>query len=442
METLKSIVLKFANDWSMNLASMIAYSLITAIFPILLAILSLAGLFLNLAGPSYLHDVAQTINRVTVAVQIDVGPLLTNLVQLTGPLAIISLLALIWLGSNLFATMENAFSIIFRIRGRDLIPQRIMAVGMVLLLAVLLPLSLVAASLVTAGSDQFSALLPKRIGNTLSIIGPLTSLAVLWLLFLAIYVIVPNFEVRFRQAWRGALVATILFGATQLLFPLYFKLFLAGNIRYGALPASLLAVIIYLWFFALITVIGAQVNAVIMGLKSTQYDLARTFELAYKQQDQHVDKKRITTPTRLKRLRALLTGGRRSQAERTRTMAREHGDSALSGQGSNQHRRTPGQQRRHDTHGEEERQDVEQSQRMVAPTAAHEPQAALHGAVAVDADLPAHEDQNSSAQQQRKGARPAGRVRQLRQESVDPQHERGEQSDGQERADTHGHNDQ
>jgi len=50
-----------------------------------------------------------------------------------------------------------------------------------------LPLSLGAASLVTAGSDWFDRLVPKSVGVVLSYVGPLTSLGVLWLLFLAIW---------------------------------------------------------------------------------------------------------------------------------------------------------------------------------------------------------------------------------------------------------------
>ena len=307
----KEFILKFANDWSMNLASMIAYNLITAIFPILLAILSIVGMVLNVFANSHIQDVANALSRAFPEVlqnSIDVAGLLKSLINLTGPLALIALVALLWLGSNLFSNIENAFSIIFRIRGRDLVPQRLVAIGMVLVLTILLPVSLGASSLVTAGWDRFSHLLPRQAAGTLTIIGPVTSLGVLWLLFLVIYIVVPNFEVRFRQAWRGALVSAVLFGLLQLLFPLYFKIALSGNIRYGADAAGILVAIIWLWFFALITVIGAQINAFLMGLRATPYDLARTFELVYEQHDLEADTKRNATPTRLKKLRALLFG--------------------------------------------------------------------------------------------------------------------------------------
>jgi len=40
---------------------------------------------------------------------------------------------------------------------------------------------------------------------------------------------VPTIRVPFRDAWRGALTAAVLFALLQLLFPLYFKVFLHGN---------------------------------------------------------------------------------------------------------------------------------------------------------------------------------------------------------------------
>jgi uncharacterized BrkB/YihY/UPF0761 family membrane protein len=87
-----------------------------------------------------------------------------------------------------------------------------------------------------------------------------------------------------RHAWPGAVVAALLFALFDLLFPLYFQLFLHGNSRYGAVAASLLVLVAWLWFFALITVIGAQINAVAMGIKPTRYDLPRTLVQEYKQE--------------------------------------------------------------------------------------------------------------------------------------------------------------
>jgi uncharacterized BrkB/YihY/UPF0761 family membrane protein len=68
----------------------------------------------------------------------------------------------------------------------------------------------------------------------------------------------------------------------------------SGNIRYGA-AAAVLVVIIWLWIFALITVVGAQINAIAMGLQPMAYDLARTVELVYEDHDLEAHVKGIHT---------------------------------------------------------------------------------------------------------------------------------------------------
>ena len=289
MGTLKAFWQKFNNDWSMNLAGMLTYSLITTIFPLIIGIFSVAAIVLNLFAPGQIPALATELGKAlpgSVAgpgKAIDTSALLRGVIHISGPLAVISLAALLWTGSNLFTNMENAFSIVFRMPDRTFVPQRLMGMGMVIILAIMLPLSLAASGFITAGSATFSKVLPPPLGVLLSVVGPLTSLLILWALFLIIYKVVPNTHVPFALAWRGALVAAILFAILQLLFPLYFKFFLSGNAKYGAAAATILVVVAWLWLFALFTMIGAQVNAVAMGLKPSRFDLARTLCLDYRE---------------------------------------------------------------------------------------------------------------------------------------------------------------
>ena len=284
MNGVKTFLPKFGNDWSMNLVSMLTYSLITTLFPLLLGILTIAALILGNLSPQALDGVVSSINNTlpqNFQQVVDVRTIIKALKLSVGPLTVITLVSLLFTGSNLFTNMENAFSVIYRVKDRDFLPQRVMGMGMVLLLAILLPASLIAASLVTAGSSAFATVLPSQLGVVFSIIGPLTSLVILWLLFLSFYMIVPNLTVPFRNAWRGAAVAAVIFAIIQLLFPLYFKVFLSGNQKFGAAAASLLVLITWLWFFCLATVIGAQINAVVMGIKPLPYDVARTLADEY-----------------------------------------------------------------------------------------------------------------------------------------------------------------
>jgi membrane protein len=297
--TIKTFAQKFSNDWSMNMVSLLTYNLLTTIFPLLLAILTAALYVLGSLSPHAFHQVVANMGSALpsgLTAAININNLQKNLVHITGPLALISVAGLVWGGSNLFSSMENVFSIFFRTKGRDFLPQKLMAVGMVVILAILLPLSLAASSLVTASSSTFQSALPQPLSIVLSIVGPLTSLFVLWMLFLIIYMVVPNTKVPFRDAWRGAVGAALLFALFNLLFPLYFQLFLHGNSRYGAVAASLLVLVAWLWFFALITVIGAQINAVAMGIKPTRYDLPRTLVAEYEHELASPRKAPASTP--------------------------------------------------------------------------------------------------------------------------------------------------
>jgi membrane protein len=300
VNTIKALAQKFSNDWSMNMVSLLTYNLLTTIFPILLAILTAALYVLGSLSPQAFHAVVAKMSGALpggLTAAINLNTLQKNLVHITGPLALISLAGLLWGGSNLFSSMENVFSIFFRTKARGFLAQKLMAIGMVVILAILLPLSLAASSLATADSSAFRAVLPQPLSIVPSIVGPLTSLFVLWVLFLIFYMVVPNTKVPFRNAWRGALAAAILFALFNLLFPLYFKLFLHGNGRYGAVAASLLVLIAWLWFFALITVIGAQINAVAMGIKPTRYDLPGTLVRAYEQDMASTRKPPASTPS-------------------------------------------------------------------------------------------------------------------------------------------------
>ena len=300
MNTIKAFAQKFSKDWSMNMVSLLTYNLLTTIFPILLAILTAALYVLGSLSPQAFQQVVAQISGTLpsgMTGAINLGALQKNLVHITGPLALISLAGLFWGGANLFSSMENVFSIFFRTKARNFLAQKLMAIGMVVILAILLPLSLAASSAVTADSFAFGSLLPPSLTIVLSIVGPLTSLFVLWVLFLVIYMVVPNTKVPFRIAWRGAAAAALLFALFDLLFPLYFKLFLHGNGQYGAVAASLVVLLAWLWFFALITVIGAQINAVAMGIKPTRYDLPGSLVQEYEQDMASTHEPRASTPS-------------------------------------------------------------------------------------------------------------------------------------------------
>jgi hypothetical protein len=77
-------------------------------------------------------------------------------------------------------------------------------------------------------------------------------------LFQVIYMVVPNQHISFRNAVLGAIIAAVGLSIYLPLFPLYAAYFLKGF----AGPTGLFVILlVFLYYFALIMLIGAEVNA-------------------------------------------------------------------------------------------------------------------------------------------------------------------------------------
>lgn len=268
---------KFNNDWTMNLVSVVSYAVLTSIFPLLLAAFTILALVPSFSG--HTADFADQINKIlpaNVAHTIDIRALLAKVRASYGIFTLISVVGFLWGGSNLFGTIENAFAIIYRVKTRDFIPQKLMSLVMMFLFIILLPLSFVASFVLSAGTTALGKIIPGALtGPFPFIIGLATSIAALFLLFVAIFVIVPNMPISWRHAWRGAVVAAVVMGILNTLFPFYTAHFV-GTSQYGtAAIGTVIIMITWFWFFSLVLLLGAQVNALAMGLRPWPQDLSR-----------------------------------------------------------------------------------------------------------------------------------------------------------------------
>src|SRR5579859_7638409 len=163
---------KFNNDWVMNFASALAFNLITALLPILIAILGVVGLIFGHLDPKAASQLQDYLKRIFPASGDFVTLALTQLNKSAGFLVIIAVLLAVFGGSRLFISMEGYFDIIYHVRPRGVIKQNIMAILMMLVFIVLTFLMVLAASIPAA---------IQSIGNTIGL-GPLVNIGfVNWL---------------------------------------------------------------------------------------------------------------------------------------------------------------------------------------------------------------------------------------------------------------------
>ena len=260
---------KFNNDWVMNFAAGLAYNILTAIFPIAIAIISITGLVVGALDPIAKRQLIQSISAIFPSTLSSNGqnvlePVLISLSRNAGLLGIIAILLAVFGGSRLFVTLEGYFDVIYHTRPRDLVKQNIMAFFMMLLFIVLVPIMIFAAS---GAAFVFSLLQQTPLGKIpgsgllFGLGGPFVGLVLAWVLFLGIYIVVPNQHIALRNSWLGALVAAVLVQLYLTLFPFYVTRFM--NSYTGPAGAAGFAVIllIFIYYFAVILLLGAEVNA-------------------------------------------------------------------------------------------------------------------------------------------------------------------------------------
>jgi membrane protein len=273
---------KINNDWIFNWAAALAYTLLTSILPILLVILAIGGFFLGTLPFSSLEQLQSTLAGGLPGGESGAGGQFVNaaLMELNrnaGFFLIVGVVGAIIAGSGLFLSLESVFGIIFRRRGRDPIPQRIMAISMVLLYVVLVPI-MVLASLLPSALLGALHITQQEAGGAFLIqsLGLLVGLASAFVLFGAIYYVVPNRRMRLSEVWPGTVVGAILLVLYQIAFPIYEGLFLRNSS--STIVGFVVVILIFFYYLAFILLLGAEINSMVIGLRPTTKSLSALLE--------------------------------------------------------------------------------------------------------------------------------------------------------------------
>jgi membrane protein len=258
------VVRKFMEHGGGSQAVLIAWNALTAIFPIALALAAIGGLVLSLAGIS-----SDAIAGQVVAVfPNDTGAQAAALHALdvlrrqTVLFAVAALVGFVWTGSGLFGAMEEAFGAVFQTKGRPFLRQKLMALAMMGLFAVLALLSVGTSALLPLLNDIPGLTISFTRGDTGRVVQAIVGVVSGFVLFFAIYLIVPNRRQRPSRVWPGALFAGVALELLSLLFPTYIEVNQGIN-RYGRDFALLFVLLAFFYFLGVITMLGADVIAVL-----------------------------------------------------------------------------------------------------------------------------------------------------------------------------------
>ena len=254
---LGQFVKKVNDDRVSNLAILLAWGTLNTLLPLFLGMLAISGLVLR--DPERVDQLGSALVSVAPGqAATTLRDILTSTRDSAGAASIISLLLVLFSGSNFFANMQMVFNLAYHVKDRNFIWQRLIALVMLVVVT-----ALVLVSTTAYGLGNVIGSLPIGVP-----IGPVLGRAVGWsisivsaiLMFLLLYKILPNKPQTWGQTLPGALLAAVLFFAILQVFPLYLAIFGKGFQAYAAFGVFLL-LMFWMFLLGIVLVLGAELNA-------------------------------------------------------------------------------------------------------------------------------------------------------------------------------------
>jgi membrane protein len=249
-----------------NWATIIAWNLFFAFFPMVILAVTLVGLALQ--DPGTRTTVEQQVLAAFPschAQQVGGGSCqiitaLNDFRRSTGLLAIVGIVGLVWTGSGLFSAIENGLNSLYLCKSRGFITQKLVAIGMVGIFTVM-AVPLVASGSLLSLLQSIPGIPDVLRGGAASLIIQVSAGIVdASLLFGVIYFVVPHRKQHVRDILPGAIAAGVLFEALTLLFPLYFKL-VTNSPQWGQTFGFIFVLLFYFFLLGQIVMLGGAFSA-------------------------------------------------------------------------------------------------------------------------------------------------------------------------------------
>ena len=140
---------------------------------------------------------------------------------------------------------------------KNFVTKRIFSLGMLLAFAFLLMVSLVLSAALTGVGDRIGTLLPSGLsGPLLEVFNLVISFAAFVLLFAALFKVMPDARIAWRNVWVGAVVTALLFIIGKFLIGFYLGKSNPGE-AYGA-AGSMAVLLLWIYYSSLIVLFGAE----------------------------------------------------------------------------------------------------------------------------------------------------------------------------------------
>jgi membrane protein len=264
--TLKRTALEFGEDKMTIWAAALTYYGLLALFPALIALVSILGLFGDPQKTTQtLTDIITQLGPSSAASTFE-GPIksITQSRGAAGILFFVGLGGALWSASGYVGAFTNAAGIIYETpEGRPF--WKLKPLQIFVTLVMILLLAAVAIGIVLTGPVVSAVAGPLGIGSTAQTIWNIAKwpvmLAVVMLMIAVLYHFTPNVKLPgFKWVTVGAVVAVLVWILASVAFALYVSMFGSYNKTYGALGGVVVA-LMWLWITNIALLFGMELNS-------------------------------------------------------------------------------------------------------------------------------------------------------------------------------------
>jgi membrane protein len=258
---LKKSFWAWLNENALEWGAALAYYTAFSIAPLLVIALTITGVFYEGDSLSYIHSQISGLVGSNAATA-TIGAIRSIRSSDSGTFAsFISVLMLLVGASTVFGQLQNVLNRIWGVQPKpghfwqDLFKQRVLSFAMVIGVGFIMLVSLILSAVLTMVTDYFSRLLPGA-GVVWQLFDAAFSFALIVFLFAAIFKIVPDVDIHWRDVWLGAVITAALFvvGKTAIAYYLGRS---GVESAYGA-AGSVLVLLAWVYYSSQILFFGAE----------------------------------------------------------------------------------------------------------------------------------------------------------------------------------------
>ena len=272
----KSVV-GFVDDDALSHGAAMAFYATTSLAPVLLIVVAIAGV-------AFGHDAAQLALSAQISglIEAESAGILEDVLKgasakSSGTVAaILGTVTLFITASGIFGEMQQSLNTIWKVEPHGssisrLVRARAASLGLVAALGFMLLVSLVASAAISTLGDFISARLP--FGTiVLSVINTIVSFILISAMFAAIYKVLPDRTLKWRDVAVGALVTAALFTIGKSLIGWYLGTSAVAS-SYGAV-GGLLVILLWVYYSSEIFLLGAEFTRAFSMRHGSRSDLA------------------------------------------------------------------------------------------------------------------------------------------------------------------------